>query len=256
MVTAGNVDVEVDVDVDESAASLTFTACSSPKYLMGQLFASRRPDARNRVHVHDHVHVEVDPVRAFTARPIAPSPFPHTFSGLVPHDAVPEPHEVADQRKEGHGQGDPQEGLAEQRPDAELLADDEEADGNDLGEGLELAPPVGGDDDAPLLGDLAQAGDRKLPADDDDHHPGGSQAHFDQGDEGSRDEELVGDRVEERPGHGDATGAAGDQAVKEIGQGGDQEDPQTPEVAAVETRQQHHHEQWHQHDSQEGERVW
>jgi hypothetical protein len=82
-VTAGNVDVEVDVDVDESAASLTFTASSSPKYLMGQLFASRRPDARNRVHVHDHVHVhvhvEVAAVKAFTARPIAPSRFLHTL---------------------------------------------------------------------------------------------------------------------------------------------------------------------------------
>jgi hypothetical protein len=73
------VDVEVDVDVDGNAASLTFTARTSPKHLVGLLFASRRTDARDQVHdhVHDHVHVQVDAVRAFTARPIATSRFLH-----------------------------------------------------------------------------------------------------------------------------------------------------------------------------------
>jgi len=83
IVTDGNVDVEVDVDVDGHAASLTFTARTSPKYLVGPLFASRRTDARDQVHVHDHdhvhVHVQVDAVRAFTARPIALSRFLHTL---------------------------------------------------------------------------------------------------------------------------------------------------------------------------------
>jgi len=65
VVTAGNVDVEVDVDVDGRAASLMFTARPSPKHLMRLLFSAQRPNARNRVHVHDHV--QVDAVRAFTA---------------------------------------------------------------------------------------------------------------------------------------------------------------------------------------------
>jgi hypothetical protein len=55
----------VDVAVDQSVVSLTFTARPSPRYLMRLLLASRHPDARNRV--HDHVHVQVDAVRAFTA---------------------------------------------------------------------------------------------------------------------------------------------------------------------------------------------
>jgi hypothetical protein len=59
-VPAGN------VDVDRCAANLTFTARPSPKHLMQLLNASQRPDARNRVHVHDHVHVQVDAVRTFT----------------------------------------------------------------------------------------------------------------------------------------------------------------------------------------------
>ena len=63
--TADNVDVEVDVDVDGRAASLTFTARLSPKCLVGLLLASQRPDARDRVHVHDYVQVYA--VRAFTA---------------------------------------------------------------------------------------------------------------------------------------------------------------------------------------------
>ena len=168
---------------------------------------------------------------------------------------VPEPNEVADQREDGHGQGDPEEDIAEQRPDAELLADDEEADGDNLGEGLELAPPVGCDDDALSLGDLAQTRDRELAADDDHHHPGRRHFHLHQRDEGGRDEELVGDGVKHGAGHGDAAGSPRDPAVQEVGQGGDEEDPQPPEVTAVKARQQHHHEQWHQHDAQEGERV-
>jgi hypothetical protein len=66
-VTAGNVDVEVDADVDGRAASLTFTARPSPKHLVGLLLASQRPDARNQVHVHDHVHVQGDAMRGPTA---------------------------------------------------------------------------------------------------------------------------------------------------------------------------------------------
>jgi hypothetical protein len=60
IVTDGNVDVEVDVDVDGNAASLAFTARTSPKHLVGLLFASRRTEARDQVHDHDHVHVHVD----------------------------------------------------------------------------------------------------------------------------------------------------------------------------------------------------
>jgi hypothetical protein len=57
----------MDVDVDEIAASLTFTAAPSPQHLMGLLLASPRPEAQNLV----HDHVQVDAVRAPTARPIA-----------------------------------------------------------------------------------------------------------------------------------------------------------------------------------------
>ena len=74
-------DVEVDVDVDGHATSLTLTARMSPKYSMGLLFTSRRTDARDQVHVHDHdyIHVQVDAVRTFTARPITLSQFLQTL---------------------------------------------------------------------------------------------------------------------------------------------------------------------------------
>jgi hypothetical protein len=67
--------VAVDVVVDESAASLTFTARTPTRHLAGLLFASRRTEP----HVHVYDRDQVYALRAFTARPIALSQFPHTL---------------------------------------------------------------------------------------------------------------------------------------------------------------------------------
>ena len=70
-------------------------------------------------------------------------------------------------------------------------------DVDDLQDRLELAVPVGRDGDALRHADDAQHADGDLAADDEHGDPGGDATLADQGDERRRDEQLVGQRVEE-----------------------------------------------------------
>ena len=76
--------------------------------------------------------------------------------------------------------------------------DDESGDGEHLAGRLDLAPPARRDDHALHRRDHAQAGHRQLPGYDHHSNPGGQFAQFHQRDQGSRHEQLVGQRVEER----------------------------------------------------------
>ena len=62
---------------------------------------------------------------------------------------------------------------------------------------LDLAAPTSGDD-APIAdGDEAQTGDCKLARDDDEHDPAGHPALSDEDHHAGRDQQLVGQRIEE-----------------------------------------------------------
>src|SRR3990172_603101 len=94
----------------------------------------------------------------------------------------------------------------------------------DLGQHLVLSDIARMADDAQGGGDRPQPGDRNLTAHNEDHHPGRGAAHLHQRDEGSGDEQLVSDRVEQLPKRGDLPSAASDLAVQPIGQDRGKED--------------------------------
>ena len=88
------------------------------------------------------------------------------------------------------------------------LGEDEQRHRRDLREHLRLAPSRRGDDDPAPRGDRPQARHRELAPDDDDHHPRRREAELHERDERRRDQQLVGDRIEQRPERRDLARAA------------------------------------------------
>jgi len=153
-------------------------------------------------------------------------------------EAGPEGEEEGED-EEDHAHGPDVDGIDGKPGQAEVdrIIDEDEEQGDDLGDGLVFAESGGRDHDAFFGGDGAQPGDGDLAADDQDHHPSGQAAEFYEHDHGRGDEQLVGEGVEEFPQVGDQAHAAGDQAVEVIGKAGGQEEDagqETPEpVPAV-----------------------
>ena len=122
---------------------------------------------------------------------------------------------------------------------------------------LGLPDPGGGDEHALRGGQGAQRRDRELARHDDHHHPGRGELQLDQRDEGGGGEDLVGRRVEELAEPGHLLAPAGEEAVEEVGQRGEQEDRQADELLVLEARlgEQHHDQERHQQDAEEREDV-
>jgi hypothetical protein len=127
---------------------------------------------------------------------------------------------------------------------------------------IDLAERRGGDDEPAREREAAQRRHRELAADDHRHDPGWGEIQLYQRDERRGNQELVGDRVEHLADPGDLAAPPRQVAVEPVGQGGQPEDcrpdnlhlePQHP--PALELGHQHHHEQRHQEDPGERERV-
>jgi hypothetical protein len=73
-------------------------------------------------------------------------------------------------------------------------------------------------DHAARVRDAAEDGDGELPAEDDGDHPGRREIHLHQRDEGGRDEQLVGQGVEELSERGDLLVPAREVAVEPVGE--------------------------------------
>jgi len=106
------------------------------------------------------------------------------------------------------------------------MVEDGGDDGDDLGDGFELAELAGLDGEALGGGDGAEAADEELAADDEDgdprRHDAGVELH--QQDDAGGDHELVGEGVEQDAEGGDLAAAAGQVAVHAVGDGGENED--------------------------------
>jgi hypothetical protein len=111
-------------------------------------------------------------------------------------------------------------------PIGPAVGEDGGDDGDDLDDGLELADLAGFDGEAFGGGDRAQAGDEELAADDEDGDPWLDDVGVvaDEDDVAGGDEEFVGERVEEHAHGGDLVAAAGEVAVKAVGDAGEDED--------------------------------
>ena len=113
------------------------------------------------------------------------------------------------------------------------LHDDPDEGGDAEGElegCLPLAEVVGGDDLAFFDGDLAEAGDEELAADDEGGGPDGA-VFRGEVDEGGGNEDFVGEGVEEFAEGGDEVEFPGEVAVHEVTDGGDDEGDEGDEVA-------------------------
>ena len=112
------------------------------------------------------------------------------------------------------------------------------------------------------MGQDAQAGYRKLAADDDRHHPGLHEIHLHQRDERGDRQQLVGKGIDELTERGDLMTPPRQIAVEPVGEGRDREDrganelfPNPENHAPLELREEHHHEQRHQKNSRDRQRV-
>ena len=149
-------------------------------------------------------------------------------------DLVPEADEVidcGDDGDDGHpvhgGDGDEvdADGEAPEVPVVPTVMEGDGNDGDDLDDGFEFAE-VGGFDGKAFRGrDGAEAAHEELAAYDEDGDPGVHDAGVvgDEKDEGRGDHELVGEGVEEHAEGGDLAAAAGEVAVKAVGDGGEDE---------------------------------
>ena len=150
------------------------------------------------------------------------------FDGLV--EAGPEFEEVISGGDEGEEHGAPEGGVGPGEERGGIACGHDEGDSEDLDGGFGFAEVGGGDGIAFGGGDGAEAGDGEFAADDEDGHPGGDAVDLNGGDEGGGDEEFVGDGVEEHADGGDLVPAAGEVAIEEVGEGGDEEDEEGEEV--------------------------
>src|SRR5439155_6193131 len=104
-------------------------------------------------------------------------------------------------------------------------------------------------------GDGAQARNRELAADDDHYHPGRRQAELDQGDEGRRNQELVGNGVQKRPQRRDLAPPPREPPVQEVRRHGRQEDQQADGLTSVELREENDDQKRNEKDAKEGQCV-
>src|SRR6185312_16355187 len=115
--------------------------------------------------------------------------------------------------------------------EAVRVAEDEGDDADHLEGGLHL-PFLAGADDHPLArGDAAEAGDRDLARQEENHDPRRDAPHRHHPDERRHDDELVGERVEELPEDADDVELPRQVAVEHVGDGGGGEDDAGPVAA-------------------------
>jgi len=143
-----------------------------------------------------------------------------------------------------------------------VFAKDQQENGGDLRDHLEFSQWRRGNRDAPRLRQAAEHGDGNLPPENHDHDPRLSQVHLDQRDERRGDQELVRQRVHELPERRDLLPAAREVAIEPVGQRRQAEDRRPHQFfanaknqAPLELRQQNHHEQRHEEDASDGDRV-
>src|SRR4029077_8199580 len=93
---------------------------------------------------------------------------------------------------------------------------------------------------------------------------GGNAMGLDQGNQGSRNEQLIGNGIEQHSNRGDLSPAPGQVPIQQISGGGDQENGQRQEFVAHQNDavpfnpqvlfHQHGHQEWNEKDPKNGER--
>ena len=118
-----------------------------------------------------------------------------------------------------------------------------EAEG-ELKGGFPFAEVIGGDDLALFDRDLTETSDEKLAGDDDRGDPHGAESQSGEVDEGGRDENFVGERIEELSEGGDQIEFAREVAIEEIREGGESEGDEGHDIAADRCRSRRLPQRW------------
>src|SRR6476646_1781771 len=112
------------------------------------------------------------------------------------------------------------------RPAFPAMVEYDRDHGNDLNQHLEFSQIAGFNGKAFRSSDGTQAADQKLAADDYHGHPGGDERwiELDQGDESGRNQQFVGQGVEQNTHGGDLAALAGEIAINAVSDGGGDEE--------------------------------
>ncbi len=119
-----------------------------------------------------------------------------------------------------------------------MMVDDGGEHAEDLHAHLQLAQIAGLDGEAFGGGNRTQAADQELPANDDDHHPRRHDARIElhQSDEGSGDQQLVGNRIQQHTQRGDLGAPARQVAVDRVRERRGEKDRARQQLALVRWR--------------------
>src|SRR3972149_6836070 len=107
----------------------------------------------------------------------------------------------------------------------------------------------------PALDPHPETGNGNVPPDDNRRHPGRHPPDLHQRDERRRDQQLVGDGIQELPEGGDLFPASGNATVQPVGEDRRQENGRRRIIAGVSARNQENDQKGNQEDSNEGQRV-
>src|SRR3990172_7422303 len=163
----------------------------------------------------------------------------------------PEPCKVVDARHHAQDYRNPDR----KGPHEGTRIEDQQDDRNDLRRHLVL-PELGRGDDQPLRSRNApEPGDGDISPDDDRRHPGRHPPDLHQGDERRRDQQLVGDGIQELPEGGDLSPASGNATVQPVGEDRRQENGRRRIIAGVSAANQENDQEGNQEDSNEGQRM-
>jgi len=168
------------------------------------------------------------------------------------------------ERKPEEGRHDPEGWVGQDREEELFLTEglEEEPDQGgdaeaDLKSGFPFSAPICGDDPSFLDRDLAQTGDEKFAGKDDDDDPGRTESLILRAEkyEGRGGEDLVGDGVEQFSEGGDEVELAGEVAIEEICDSGQNEGDQGDSVADRARNGEPDHEDGGEDQSRDGERI-
>lgn len=131
----------------------------------------------------------------------------------------------------GEGDGGPEGDIAVAEPigglEVGIEGEEGEGEGSALEDHFEFSAPSGGEVFTLLFEEAAESGDEHFPADDDSGHQGGHAGLggvFDEEDEGSADDDLVGEGIDDASEGADEIVTAGDITIGGIGGGGEEKE--------------------------------
>src|SRR3990172_3072670 len=113
-----------------------------------------------------------------------------------------------------------------------------------------------GDDQALGGGNAPQSGDGDVPPDDDGRDPRRHPLNLDEGNERRRDQQLVGDRIQELAQGRHLPATPGDAAVQPVGQDRRDKNRRRGVVAGLSVGDQENHEEGDEEDPNQAQRIW